>query len=95
MFFKSYPLRYQAYIVNFILSVTQVACERTFSMLKYVKNCLRSQLSEDYLDSLLLICVKRDIYARVSNDMVIDILAGIELLDQALKRKNCCVAVNE
>ena len=75
MYCKSYPLVYQAYKVIFTLSVTQVACERTFSKLKYVKNCLRSQLSEDRLNSLLLMCIERGILARVSNDMFIDELA--------------------
>ena len=71
MYCKSYPLQYQAYKVILTLSLTQVACERTFSKLEYVKNRLKSQLSEDRLDSLLLTCVERDILARVSNDMVI------------------------
>ena len=61
---KSYPLLYQAYKVILTFSVTQVACERTFSKLKYVKNCLRS---ENRLDSLLFMFVERDILARVSN----------------------------
>ena len=76
MYCKSYPLLYQAYKVILSLSLTQVACETIFSKLKYVKNRLRSQLSEDHLGSLLLMCVERDILARVSNDMVIDELVG-------------------
>ena len=40
-----------------------------------MKNRLRTQLSEDRLESLLLMCVERVILARVSNDMFIDKLA--------------------
>ena len=74
MYRKRYPLLYQAYKVILTLSVTQVACKSTFSKLKYVKNCLRIQLSKDHLDSLLM-CVERDILARMSNYMIIDELA--------------------
>ena len=87
MYYKSYPLLHQAYKVILILSVTQVACERTFSKLKYVKNRLRSQLSDDSLELLLLMCVERDIPARVSNDMFIDELAKSNTETQKLL---CC-----
>ena len=62
------PSIYQAYKIILTRSAAQVASERTFSKLKYAKNCLRIQLSEDRLDSLLLVCAS----TRVSNDMVID-----------------------
>ena len=71
MYCKSYPFLYQAYKVILTLSVAQVACEKTLSKRKYVKNRL-SQLSDDHLDSLLLMRVERDILAQVSNDMIID-----------------------
>ena len=73
MYCRSYPLLYQAYKV--ILSVTQVGCERTFCKLRYVKNSLRNQLSEDCLDSLLLMCVELDFLLRISNHTIIDQVA--------------------
>ena len=72
---RSYPLLYQAYKVILTLSVIQVGCEKTFSKLRYVKNSLRNQLSEDCLDSLLLMCVERDVLLRISNHTMIDELA--------------------
>ena len=75
MYCRSYPLLYQAYKIILTLSVTQVGCERTFSKLRYVKNRLKNQLSEDRLDSLLLICVERDILLRISNHTIIDEVA--------------------
>ena len=72
---RSYPLLYQAYEVTLTLSVTQVGCERTFSKLRYVKNRLRNQLSKDRMDSLLLMCVERDLLLRISNRTIIDELA--------------------
>ena len=72
---KNYPCLYQAYKIILTFSVTQVGCERTFSKLRYVKNRLRNQLSEDRLDFLLLMCVERDVLLRISNHTIIDELA--------------------
>ena len=72
MYCRSYPLLYQAYKlykVILILSVTQVDCERTFSKLRYAKNRLRNQLSEERFDSLL--CVERDVLSRISKHTII------------------------
>ena len=75
MYCRSYPLLYQTYKVILTLFVTQVGCGRTFSELRYVKNRLRNQLSEDRLDSFLLMRIKRDVLLRISNYTIIDELA--------------------
>lgn len=75
LYCKSYSSVYRAYKVALTLSVSQVACERTFSKLKYVKNPLRNQLSDDHLDSFLMMCVEKDILSKISNNEVIDKLA--------------------
>ena len=75
MYCSSYPLLYQTYKVILTLSVTQVGCERTFNKLRYVKNRLKNQLSEDCLDFLLLMCVERDVLLRISNHTIINELA--------------------
>ena len=62
MYCRSYPLLYQTYKVILTLFVTQVRCGRTLSKLRYVKNRLRNQLSEDRFDSLLLMRVERDVF---------------------------------
>ena len=72
MYCRSYPLLYQAFKVTLTLSVTPVGCERTSSKLRYVKNRLRNQLSEDRLDSLLLMCVEGDVLLHISNHTIID-----------------------
>ena len=77
MYCRSFPLLYQAYKVILTLSVLQVGCEKTFSKLRYVKKRLRNQLSEDRLDSLLLMSVERDVLLRISNHTIIDELAEI------------------
>ena len=73
---NSYTHVFKAYKVALTLSVSQVACERTFSKLKHVKNPLRNQLTDNHLDSLLMMCVERDILANISNNDVINELAA-------------------
>jgi len=42
------------------LPCTQVTCERTFSKLKNIKTKLRSLISQDIMETLLLINIERD-----------------------------------
>ncbi|MBN3277968.1 F200A protein, partial [Polyodon spathula] len=44
------------------LSVTQVACERCFSTLKFVKNRLRSTTSQDHLEGFMLMSTEKEIH---------------------------------
>lgn len=58
------------------LSVTQVACEKSFSTLKYIKSRLRSALSQEHLEALLmLMATEKDILMALDTDMVIDRVA--------------------
>ena len=57
------------------LSVTQVACERSFSTLKYIKNRLRSTLSQEHLSAFMLMSTERDILMGLNSDEVIDNVA--------------------
>ena len=53
------------------LSVTQVGCLRSFSKLKYIKNYLRNTLSQDILESLMLMNVEKDLLNTIdSNDVI-------------------------
>ena len=60
-----------AYKFLLTLSITQVACERSFSTLKFVKNRLRSSLSQDNLEAFMLMCTEKEILMSISNDTVI------------------------
>ena len=60
-----------AYNFLFALSVTQVACERSFSTLKYIKNRLRSTLSQEYLSAFMLMSTEKDILMNLDTDVVI------------------------
>ncbi|KAK0148974.1 hypothetical protein N1851_010581 [Merluccius polli] len=57
------------------LPVTQVACERSFSILKYIKNRLRSNSSQEHLEAFMLMATEKDILMSLDSDCVIDRLA--------------------
>ncbi|KAJ4938967.1 hypothetical protein JOQ06_028430 [Pogonophryne albipinna] len=65
----------RAYEFLLTLSLTQVACERTFSTLKFIKSRLRSSLSENKLDTFLLMATEKDILMALDSDVVIDRVA--------------------
>ena len=64
-----------AYRFLLTLSVTQVACERSFSALKIVKTRVRSQLSQEHLETFMLMMCEHDIVLSIKNDTIIDRVA--------------------
>ncbi|KAJ4945620.1 hypothetical protein JOQ06_023301 [Pogonophryne albipinna] len=57
------------------LSFSQVACERTFSTLKYVKNRLRTTLTLEHMEAFMLMCTEKEILMALDTDGVIDRVA--------------------
>ena len=57
------------------LSITQVACEHTFSTLKYIKSRLRSTLSQDHLEDFMLMATEKDVLMHLDTDTVINRVA--------------------
>lgn len=57
------------------LPVTQVACERSFSILKYIKNRLRSRIVQERLEAFMLMATEKDILMSLDSDTVIDRVA--------------------
>ena len=71
----SYHVIGLAYKFLLTLSFSQVSCERTFSTLKFVKNRLRTKLTQDHLEAFMLMCTEKDILMKLENDVVIDKVA--------------------
>lgn len=57
------------------LPVTQVACERSFSILKYIKNRLRSSSCQEHLEAFMLMSTEKDILMSLDSDSIIDRVA--------------------
>jgi len=75
MLTDAYHLLGLAYKFLLTLSITQVACERSFSMLKYIKSKLRSCLSSSHLEGLMLMAIEKDILVDLDTDTIIDRVA--------------------
>ncbi|CAI6355382.1 unnamed protein product [Macrosiphum euphorbiae] len=54
------------------LPCTLVACERSFSILKYIKSRLRNTLTESKLEAFMLMSVEKQILLEIDNDDIID-----------------------
>lgn len=74
--YNLYSIAYEhlclAYKYLLTLPVTQVACERSFSTLKYIKNRLRNTISNDNLEAFMLMAVEKRTLASLDDDMLID-----------------------
>lgn len=65
---------YTIYKLVTTLAFTQVTCERSFSILKKIKNRLRSSLSDEKLEAFMLMSLERDM--EVPYNIIIDQLAA-------------------
>jgi len=72
LFSNTYPTLMLAYQFLLTLPVTQVACERSFSTLKYIKKRLRSTMSNEHLENFMLIAIEKKTLVELSNDEIIN-----------------------
>lgn len=85
LFTDAYHIIVLGYTFLLTLSITQVACERTFSTLKLVKNCLRTSLSQEDHEAFLLMAIEKEILMEPDKDDITDKMAGSsELLRRLL-----------
>ena len=60
------------YIYFLTQPLTQVACERSFSILKFIKNRLRNNLTNENLEAFILMAVEKRTLASIDDDILID-----------------------
>ncbi|XP_025194264.1 uncharacterized protein LOC112593893 [Melanaphis sacchari] len=72
LFSNTYPTLMLAYQFLLTLPVTQVACERSFSTLKYIKNRLRSTMSNEHLENFMLMAIEKKTLVELNNDEIIN-----------------------
>jgi len=77
---SSYSYLCEAYEFFLTLSVTQVNCERTFSKLKITKNRLRSNLSSENLEALLIMSIEKQMLEDVEVSDIINYLKSTSTL---------------
>jgi len=49
-----------------------VACERSFSTLKYLKNRLRNSMTNENLESFMLMAIENKILMEINNNIIIN-----------------------
>lgn len=72
MFATVYPDLAFAYKYLLTLSISQVACERSFSKLKFILNRLRSSLTQEHLEAFMLMSSENEILFNLKNEEIID-----------------------
>ena len=69
---KAYVNLYELDKVVCTLSVTQVQCERTFSKLKVLMTRLRNSLSEENLESYMLLSIEKELLDDLDAEAILD-----------------------
>jgi hypothetical protein len=64
------------------LSITQVVCERSFSTFRFVKNKLRSSMSQENLNSFITVCTKKNSLINLVSVVIVDKVSEISQLLQ-------------
>ena len=67
----AYDNLYQVYKVLCALSITQVACERSFSKLKIIKTRLRNSMTSDHLESYMILSIEKTLFNGLISDDII------------------------
>ena len=84
MLSDAYHLLGLAYKYLLTLSLTQVACERSFSTLKLIKSRLRSSLSANKLEAFMLMATEKDILMSLDTDGIDRVAEKSELMKRLL-----------
>ncbi|XP_047261475.1 uncharacterized protein LOC124895057 [Capsicum annuum] len=69
---ETYSLVYLLVKLALILPVATATVERAFSSMKHIKNKVRNSIGDQYLNVCLVRYIKRDVFANVSNDVIVD-----------------------
>ncbi|XP_060175786.1 uncharacterized protein LOC132606351 [Lycium barbarum] len=68
---SNYPLVFRLVKLALLLPVATASVERAFSAMKFIKNDLRSQMSDDFFSGCLVPYLEKDVFDNVSNDAII------------------------
>ncbi|XP_055826529.1 uncharacterized protein LOC129894953 [Solanum dulcamara] len=75
---SNYPLVFLLVKLALLLLVATASVERTFSAMKFIKNDLRSRISESYFSGCLVPYVEKDVFNRISNDVITKTFQGMK-----------------
>ncbi|KAK4733482.1 hypothetical protein R3W88_007743 [Solanum pinnatisectum] len=67
---SNYPLVFRLVKLALLLPVATASVERDFSTMKFIKNDLRSQMSDDFFSGCLVPYLEKDVFDKISNDVI-------------------------
>lgn len=70
---QTYTLVYLLVKSILILPIAMTIVERAFSSMKHIKNKMQNNIGDQYLNDCLVCYIERDLFANVSNDVIIDL----------------------
>ncbi|KAL7233566.1 hypothetical protein ACSBR1_017229 [Camellia fascicularis] len=65
-----YPLVYLLVKLALILPVANATVERAFSVMKFIKNRLRNQMGDQWLNDCLVTYIEKDVFDSVDNELI-------------------------
>lgn len=75
LYSNAYQMLTISYKYLLCLPVVKVACERSFSTLKYIKIRLRSKLGNENTEAIMLMSVDKETLLNIDNDTIVDSLS--------------------
>ncbi|XP_049345786.1 uncharacterized protein LOC125810323 [Solanum verrucosum] len=76
---SNYPLVFHLVKLALLLPVATASVERAFSAMKFIKNDLRSQMSDDFFSGCLVPFVEKDVFDSIPNDAIIKTFQDMKL----------------
>jgi hypothetical protein len=74
----TYPTVYRLITLVLTLPISTASAERSFSVLKLVKSVLRNKIGDEWLNSLLMITIERDVCETITDEQVIKTYQGMK-----------------
>ncbi|KAK4718101.1 hypothetical protein R3W88_016439 [Solanum pinnatisectum] len=68
---SNYPLIFNLVKLALLLLGATASIERAFSAMKFIKNDLRSEMSDDFFSGCLVPYLEKDVFDKISNDVII------------------------
>ena len=67
---ETYPLIYLLVKLILTIPVTIATVERSFSIMKYIKNELRNRMRDQWMNDCLIVYIKKDVACSIDNEII-------------------------
>ncbi|KAF3669663.1 putative 60S ribosomal protein L28 [Capsicum annuum] len=90
---SNYPLVFRLVKLALLLLVATAFVERAFSAMKYIKNDLRSQMSDDFFSGCLVPYLEKDVFDNIFNDAIIKTFQDMKPQSTIVNCNNVCICI--